>query len=166
MLLLTGAPGAGKSEALTRVHDALGGEGIGSAAIEFDELGRSHPAIDPKRQLAHLRALVQSFRDANQQLLLLATTAEADGDPQTFLEAAGARESLVIHLVATAETLEARIREREPAEWAELEALVASANRLADARFSETDLEIRTDEGPPNEVAEAIMAELRVRLST
>lgn len=89
------------------------------------------------------------------------------GSPSTAVfDAAGARDCLVIHLIADSEALEERIRDREPAEWFGLPGLIASASQLADMRFSKTDLEIRTDQQHPDEVAASILAELRTRLGT
>ena len=72
VLLVTGAPGAGKSEAMTRVHDNLADDGIDSAAIDVDQLARSYPPIDQDRHLAHLRALSESFRQTGHRLLVVA----------------------------------------------------------------------------------------------
>jgi len=77
VLLLTGTPGAGKSEALTQVHENLGADGIESAAIDTDELARSYPPIDFDRHLAHLKAIAESFRQEGHDLLLVAATLKA-----------------------------------------------------------------------------------------
>jgi gluconate kinase len=165
VLLVTGAPGVGKSETLTRVHDNLGADGIDSAAIDVDELARSYPATDEDRHLAHLRALAKSFRQAGHELLLVAATAESDDGLRAWLEAAGAeRRRCVVHLIASPATLEERVRRREAAEWFGLPELLESARRLAAMRFADTDLELNTGKQGPGEVAASIVTEIRTRL--
>ena len=166
VLLLTGAPGAGKSEALTRVQDTLGADGIGSAAMDTDELARSYPPIDFDRHLAHLKALAGSFRQAGHDLLLVAATAESDEQLRAWLDAAGGERSCVVHLIAGPATLEERLCGREPADWFGLPELVESAKRLASIRFVDTDFELDTEKHGPEETAASIEAELRTRLGT
>ena len=166
VLLVTGAPGVGKSETLTRVHDALGTEGVESAAIDTDELARSYPATERERQLAHLRALSESYRQAGLELLLVAATAESEPDLLALLEASGADQCLVIHLIASPRTLEERVQMREPAGWFGLPALIDSASQLADVRFAKTDLEISTEKHRPDEVAASVVAKVRESFGT
>lgn len=44
-LVITGPPGAGKSEVAAALHDSLGEAGEDVAMIEADELERSYPPI-------------------------------------------------------------------------------------------------------------------------
>ena len=166
MLLLIGAPGAGKSEALTQLQDSLGAGGLDSAAIDTDELARSYPSIDFDRHLAHLEALAGSFRQAGHDLLLVAATAESDEQLRAWLDAAGGERSCVVHLIAGPATLEERLRGREPADWFGFPELLESAKRLASIRFVDTDFELDTEKQEPEETAASIEAELRTRLGT
>ncbi len=159
-LLLIGAPGAGKSEALTRVHDEFDEQGTQSAAIDTDELARSCPPISLERHLDHLRSLANSYLAAGQSLLLVAATIESDEELSQWLAALDVDRHVVVHLVASPPTLEARIREREPTGWRGLPELLASAARLADLRFPQTDLELSTEEHGPESIARAIASEL------
>ena len=59
-LVITGPPGAGKSEVAAALHDSLGDAGGDAALVEVDELGRSYPPIERERSLAHLRMLAGS----------------------------------------------------------------------------------------------------------
>jgi hypothetical protein len=165
VLLLIGAPGAGKSETLTRLHDDLGAAGIDSAAIDADELARSYPAIDEERQLAHLQALAGSFRRAGHDLLLIAATAESEDNLRAWFDAAGAHRRCVVHLIASPAALEERIRSREPAGWFGLPELVERTRRLASVRFADADLELNTETQGPEKVATSILTEVRRRLN-
>ena len=162
VLLLTGSPGSGKSEALTRVHDDLADRGVDSAAIDVDELARSYPPLESDRHLSHLAALSASFRDAGRRLLLVAATAENEENLRGWLRAAGGDRQLVVHLTAPAATLEERVRGREPTDWSGLPGLVESAKRLSSIRFEAADLELDTDQRTVADIAASIEAELRM----
>ena len=161
VLLLTGAPGAGKSEALTRVHDNLGADGIDSVAIDADELARSYPPIEIDRQLGHVAVLSKSFQRAGHELLLVAATAESDEQLRAWLEAAGAERQCVVHLIAGPAALEQRLREREPADWIGFSQLLESARRLAAMRFVDADVELDAEKRKPEEIAASIEAAVR-----
>ena len=163
VLLLTGAPGAGKSEAMTRVHDSLADAGIDSAAIDVDQLARSYPPIDQDRHLAHLSALSESFRQMGHQLLVVAAAAESNDELRAWLEAAGAERRYVVHLIATPATLERRLLERENLEWSGMPELLESARRLSSVRFDDADLELDTESLARDEVAASIEMQLRLR---
>jgi len=59
-VVITGPPGAGKSEVASYLHDILGDEGLDAALIECDALERSYPALARERSVAHLRMLASS----------------------------------------------------------------------------------------------------------
>lgn len=164
LVLLTGAPGAGKSSALTRVHDDLADAGVDSAAIDADELARSYPPVGRDRHRGHLAALSTSFREQGFRLLLVAVAAESDADLRRWLDATGTADRLVVHLRASPSTVERRVLEREPDEWSGLAELVSSAKRLASVRLDGADLMVDTDDCSLGEVAARIEAEVRARL--
>ncbi len=163
-LLLIGAPGAGKSTTLTRVHDDLEAKGIQSAAIDTDELARSYPPIGLDRHLEHARALATSYLDVGHRLVLVAATVESNEGLGHWLNALDVDRHVVVHLVAGAEALEARVSERESPDWAGLAELLQSARRLAPLRFDRTDAELDTTASAPAEIADAVLAEVQLRL--
>ena len=161
VLLLTGPPGAGKSEVLTLVQDQLADMRIDSTAIDVDELARSYPPLEDDRQLSHLSAISASYRDAGHGLLLVAVTAESETQLEAWRKAAGGGRELIVHLTGRAATLQERIREREPEAWSGLPALLESAERLSAIRFDAADVEIETDQRTVASVAASIETELR-----
>ena len=163
VLLLTGAPGAGKSEAMTRVHDNLADGGIDSAAIDVDQLARTYPPLARNRHLAHLSALSESFRQLGHQLLVVAAAAESNDELRAWLEAAGAERRYVVHLIAGPATLERRLLERENLEWSGMPELLESARRMSTVRFDDADLELDTENLAREEVAGAVETQLRLR---
>ena len=148
-IIITGAPGAGKSSALTALTDRLGDEGVEHVTVEVDELSRGHPWRDGRR---HLRAFA-----AETELLLVAATVESLEYLRDLLDAIGCAEHLLVVLHARPETLVRRIRERETIPWTGLEALVARTPALQDAILAlPADLTVDTETTTPLEAAAAI----------
>jgi hypothetical protein len=114
LLLLTGPPGAGKSEALMTLHDDLGDAGVASALVQLDELGRSYPPLSRERLIGHLASLSASYREAGYELLLVTATLEDDDYTEAALRATGADDHLLVRLEATPATLKRRLLAREP----------------------------------------------------
>lgn len=168
VLLLTGPPGSGKSETLTRVFDALTAAGIAGAAIDADELARAHPPIEQDRHLAHFTALCESFRQSGHSLLVAAVTAGDEAELHTWSEAAAAATGarLVVQLTAGPAALERRLRDREPAGWPGLPGIVETSMGLAGVRLDGADLIVDTELLGPDEVAALIERELRARIGT
>jgi AAA domain-containing protein len=166
VLLLTGPPGAGKSEVLTGLHDDLGAAGVSNALLELDELQRCYPPLDRGRLLAHLGMLCRSYGEAGHDLLLLAATLEDDAYADAVLEAAGTDEHLVVRLEASPATLERRLRSREPPGWVGLPELVRSSRRLAAGMkaLGGVELVLSTEGTEPRQVAAQLEAALRERL--
>jgi predicted kinase len=155
VVLVTGPPGAGKSEVATALHDSLGEDGIANALVELDELGRSYPPLDPGRALRNLERLCASFRESGHWLLLVTATVDDEIDANRVFEAAGADERMTVRLEAEPATLERRLIAREPENWPGLAELVVSARRLAAslAVLPNVDLALSTEEQAPDLVA-------------
>jgi adenylylsulfate kinase-like enzyme len=75
-LVITGPPGAGKTEVAASLHDALGEAGIDTALVEIDALERSYPPIDRRRSLSHLAVMASSYRDIGAELFVITATIE------------------------------------------------------------------------------------------
>jgi predicted kinase len=163
VLLLTGPPGAGKSEVLTALHDLLGGAEARSAAVELDELARSYPPLSEERLMAHLALLSGSYREAGYDLLLISATVEDDDFGEEILQAAGADERMLVRLEATPATLKRRLRAREPETWSGLPELVESSERLAETMkaLSGVDLVLSTEDQPADQVAARLATAVR-----
>jgi Mrp family chromosome partitioning ATPase len=156
VVVITGPPGAGKSSVATALHDALGDRGVANALIEVDELERSYPPVPLDHVVEHVRVLADSYRSLPRDLLLVTATLEDDMYAARLLAALPSGDRFVVRLEATPATLQARIRDREPAGWSGLDQLLASAARLAATmpRLYGVDLVLSTEGTSAEAVAE------------
>jgi broad-specificity NMP kinase len=166
-LLLTGPPGAGKSEVATALHDSLGDTGISNALVEVDQLERCHPPLSRELAIAHLALLSGSLRAAGYDLLLITATVEDDAYAEAVLDAAGTEEHLFVRLEAGTDTLERRLLAREPQGWSGLTALIESSRRLAESMrsLSGVTLVLSTEGEEPEQVATRLRAALHPALA-
>ena len=164
-LILTGPPGAGKSEVAACIHDTFGDEGVDAALVEVDELERSYPPIDRARSISHLGMLASSYREVGTELLLITATLEDDEYRLAVLAAAAADDHLLVRLEADPETMRERLLSREPPGWSGLPELLNSSRRLATSMkdLPGVGFTISTEGRQPAEVAAAVDAELRRR---
>jgi predicted kinase len=165
-LLLTGPPGAGKSEVASALHDSLGDAGEDAALIEVDALERSYPPIDRGAAVSHLAMLAGSYRQLGTPILLATATLEDDDYREQAVRALGAERTLLVRLEADPDTLRERILAREPPGWGGLPDLLNASRRLAEEMkdLDGVDLVLSTEGRRPAEVAEELEAALRERL--
>jgi predicted kinase len=165
-LLLTGPPGAGKSEVASALHDSLGDAGEDAALIEVDALERSYPPIDRGAADSHLAKLAGSYRQLGTPILLATATLEDDDYREQAVRALGAERTLLVRLEADPDTLRERILAREPPGWGGLPDLLNASRRLAEEMkdLDGVDLVLSTEGRRPAEVAEELEAALRERL--
>jgi predicted kinase len=170
-LLLTGPPGAGKSEVASALHDSLGEAGEDAALIEVDALERaalraSDPPIDRDAAVSHLAMLAGSYRQLGTPILIVTATLEDDDYREEAVRALGAERTLLVRLEADPDTLRERILAREPPGWGGLPDLLNASRRLADEMkdLDGVDLVLSTEGRRPAEVAEELEAALRERL--
>jgi len=159
-VLITGPPGAGKSEVASSLHDSLGESGVDAAMIEVDALERSHPPIDRERSIEHLRMLASSYREVGTELLIVTATIEDGDHRRAAIEAIGAGETTLVRLEADPETLRERILAREPPGWGGLPELLNASRSLAASmpELEGVDLVVSTEGEQPAAVAERIQA--------
>jgi AAA domain len=159
-VVITGPPGAGKSSVLTALVDDLIDDDVANAALDVDEVVRSHPVLDDALWRRLVGGIAALFRDAGHRLLIVAETLETDADTARLLEVLGADEHLLVRLEAPADTLAARIVAREPESWSGRDGLVEAARRLAAAMpaLRGVDLVLGTDGERPEAVAAGIRA--------
>ncbi|MFN8113003.1 MAG: AAA family ATPase [Solirubrobacterales bacterium] len=157
-VVITGPPGAGKSEVAASLHDLLGEAGVDAALVECDEVERSHPPIDRDRSVGHLRMLADSYREFGCALLLVTATLVDDEHRRAVLAATGAEETTLVALEADVQTLRDRILAREPAGWQGLPELLNASQRLAASirDLSGIDLVFSTEGEQPAAVADRI----------
>ena len=159
-LVITGPPGAGKTEVLTALSDLLVADDVKHACLEVEALTSAHPPLEGDQWTAPVREACGLYRQFGYELLLVTATVEAQHDLGGVLEAIGADERAVVRLEAEPQTLRRRIVEREPDGWSGLDALLAAADRLAPgiASLDGIALALSTEGEQPDAVARRIRA--------
>jgi energy-coupling factor transporter ATP-binding protein EcfA2 len=166
VLVLTGAPGAGKSSVLEALSDLLADDGVGHGCLEAEQLARGHPWLSQARCFEQLAAIVRLQRGFGRTLFLVTVTAETADDLRGVLDAFAPSRSLTICLVAAPATHADRVLGREPASWSGRERLAHHARDLA-VRVPELDgidLRVDTDGRTAEDVAREVRDALDQRL--
>ena len=159
-LVITGPPGAGKTEVLAALSDLLVADDIRHAAVEVEALTSAHPPLEDHEWTAPVRAVCGLYRRFGYELLLITATVESQDDLDAVLGAIAADEHAVVRLEADLPTLRRRIVEREPEGWPGLDGLLAAAGRLAPviASLDGIALALSTEGERADAVAERIRA--------
>jgi DNA polymerase III delta prime subunit len=157
-LLITGPPGAGKTEVLAALSDVLVADDIRHASIEVEALTSAHPALDDDQWTAPVRAVCGLYREFGYELLLASATVETQPDLDAVLAAIDAAHHAIVRLEADPDTLRKRIVEREPDGWPGLDELLAAAERIAPeiAHLDGIALVLSTERAQPQAVADSI----------
>jgi adenylate kinase family enzyme len=130
-IVLTGAPGAGKSSVAQAFTTLLDNAGIEHGAIESEQLAWGTPWLTEAQACEQLAAVVALQRGYGRRRFVVVATTETQEDLEALLGAIGAERSLVVALSAPGDVCAARVLEREPERWAGREALAAHARELA-----------------------------------
>lgn len=165
-LILTGAPGSGKTSVLDALSTLLEIDEIHFGALEAEELARGWPWLAPAHWFRQLTAVIGLQRDAGRELFLIVATVESDGELRALRRAVGAERTMVICLYASPQLAARRVAAREPDAWPGKAALVRHARTLAAAipKLAGVDRLISTAGRQPAEVAAEIkelLTELR-----
>lgn len=165
VLLLTGAPGAGKSSVLDALSTRLETEGIRHGAIESEQLTRGFPSLGNELLAEQLAAVLATQREAGRKLFLIAFTPETAEQLRDVRRASAATRELVVCLAAPPETVAARLQAREPDRWPGKAGLIARARELAGSvpKLESTDLVLATGGRDADAVAGEVRAAMRAR---
>jgi broad-specificity NMP kinase len=146
-LVLTGAPGSGKTSVLRALGTRLEIAGHNYGMIESEQLAMGSPLLSSEEWIPQLAAVLRLQRQAGRRLFLVAATVESAADLYGVVNAAAADKTLVVCLHAAADTLAARVDAREPDAWPGKQALVDHTRELAGqvAEIEGIDLFIDTD---------------------
>jgi adenylylsulfate kinase-like enzyme len=154
-VLLTGAPGAGKSSVLQELANLLELEAIAFGALDSEQLAWGSPALDTEPWLAQLRAIFEIQRWAGRSRFLVAATTETTAELQALREAIAVDRAIAVLLSASPDVVAARIDAREPDTWVGKQALIDHARHLAASmeELSGVDLRVSTAGRDAHEVA-------------
>jgi chloramphenicol 3-O-phosphotransferase len=156
-VVITGAPGSGKSSTLEALSDRLYEADVGHACIDADALAWAHPSLPPATHLRHVAALANLYREAWYELLLLAASVAGAEERSALAGAIAADAYFLVRLEAPEEVLHRRIRGREPAGWSQLDRLLDRASRMHRMiAMLEADLVIDTEAQSPAAAAREI----------
>jgi hypothetical protein len=160
VVVVTGAPGSGKTVCLTALSDALIDDEIAHAAVDVDEVAWAFPFPENEQRCEHLRALWESHRQAGHDLLLVSEVIESPAHLGDVLTAVGAGDHLLVRLEAAPATLRARIVAREPPGWSGLDFLLDYTERTLGslARLDAAHLVLDSERLSPAEIADRIRA--------
>ncbi len=75
-MILTGAPGSGKSSVLDALSTLLEIDGIRFGAIETEQLARGWPWLTPRECIPQLAAVISAQRHAGRDTFLVVATTE------------------------------------------------------------------------------------------
>jgi gluconate kinase len=162
-VLLTGAPGAGKSSVLQKLANLLEIEAITFGALDSEQLAWGSPWLDNKPWLAQLRAIFEIQRRAGRSRFLVAATTETTAELRALREAIAVDRIIVVLLSASPDVLAARIDEREPDTWVGKQDLIDHARHLASSmeELSGIDLRLSTASRDAQDVAIELRGALR-----
>lgn len=137
VLVISGSMGSGKTTVLGEASDVLTEANVAHAAIDVDALGIVHlpDASTDDLTIQNLASVWSNYAAAGVRRLLLAETLESIADRERLRQAVPGAEIIVCRLRASLDTMQQRIRLREPgmlqkkfvARAAELEALLDAA---------------------------------------
>jgi len=136
VLLLTGAPGVGKTSLAEEMFDQLWARNVRHAVIDVDALCISYPFRpgDPFNNLTALenvRAVWRNFAAQGIDRLILVRVVEDQEDVRALTDAVPGAVVVVCQLVAGPSTVEQRLRRREVG--SSTDSLVARGRELAEA---------------------------------
>jgi chloramphenicol 3-O-phosphotransferase len=154
-IILTGAPGAGKSSVLGKLSTLLEIDRVGFAAIESEEFGRGWPWLPQDQVMQQLAAVIALQRDAGRETFVVVATTETERELEAVQRAVAADEVFVVCLSAPPEIVAQRVANREPDAWPGKEPLIEHARQLAEQipQIAGIDLSLSTVDRGPNEVA-------------
>ena len=164
-LILTGAPGTGKTsvlDALATLHEI---EAVEHGRIEAEQLSLGQPLLPASWWVPQLDAVLAIQREAGRRRFLISATVETAEDLAAARTAAACELLLVVCLSASPETVAARIDVREPDHWPGKALLIARARQLASSTpcLPGIDHVITTERRAAEDVASEILDLMRRR---
>jgi broad-specificity NMP kinase len=157
-IVITGAPGAGKSTVLQAFTGLLDNDQVPFAAFETEQFAWGYPWLEEEAAYAVVAVAVEALKVRGRSLFVVSATTETDAHIEALRAALAAERTTVVCLTAAPETTSRRVLEREPPEWLGRDELVAHSAVLATQipALRGIDLHVSTDGREPRTVAEEI----------
>ena len=117
LLLISGSMGAGKTTVLSEASDLLKEARVAYAAIDLDWLSQMDPSQGEhgeRLMFANLAAIWPNYAAAGAERLLVARVVESRSELQRYRDSVPGAEPVVCRLTASIETMQKRVRVREP----------------------------------------------------
>lgn len=130
-MILTGAPGSGKSSVLDALSTLLEIDGVVFGAIESEQLARGWPWLVPAQWIPQLAAVIALQREAGRETFLVVATTETEHELRSVIDAVAADRVMVICLSAPSDVVAERVADREPDSWPGKGALIGHARQLS-----------------------------------
>lgn len=130
-LILTGAPGSGKSSVLDALTTLLEIERVHFGAVESEQLARGYPWLLASEWVPQLAAVVALQKVVGRDTFLVVATTEDRDQLLAVVNAVDAQPVLVVCLAASPDIAAERVAAREPDSWPGKAALVDHARTLA-----------------------------------
>jgi adenylate kinase family enzyme len=164
-VVITGAPGAGKSSVAEALTTLLDNAGVPHGAIESEQLAWGTPWLDDALVREQLAEVLRMQRGYGRRLFVVVATTETEADLRALVAAIGATRSFVVALTVPGEVASARVLSREPERWAARDALAEHAAELAPVipALDGVDLVLSTDGRDEESVAADLLEAMRAR---
>ena len=130
-IVITGAPGSGKSTVLEALAGLLDNDAVPHAALESEQFAWGYPWLPEEQAYEVLATACRALRDRGRALFLVSATTETDVHIDAVKRALAADEIVVVCLTAAPDTVAGRVFEREPPAWHGRDALVEHSRVLA-----------------------------------
>jgi len=164
-LILTGAPGSGKSSVLDALSTLLEIDGTAFGVIESEQLARGWPWLAASDWLPQLAAVVALQQSAGRDVFLVAATTETQLELQGVIDALAVDRVIVVCLQAPPEVVASRVADREPDAWPGKGRLISYARELAQSipAITGVDAVLTTDGRSAVDVAAQVRGLLQAR---
>jgi hypothetical protein len=116
VIVITGSMGSGKTSVMAEASDLLAAAGVNHAAIDLDALGIGHIPEGAWPDLAYqnLASIWDNYARAGATSLLIAEAVESADELDRIEAAIPGAEIVVCRLKASVETMQRRVKSREP----------------------------------------------------